>query len=74
MKRKFANLQNNIKKKGFNVETVNYKKTAITAWDVGGCDKIRPLWRHYYQNTNVSFSFFSFFYYVILLIKNLFII
>jgi GTPase SAR1 family protein len=21
------------------------------AWDVGGRDKIRPLWRHYYQNT-----------------------
>eukprot|EP00619_Florenciella_sp_RCC1007_P008993 CAMPEP_0205928366 /NCGR_PEP_ID=MMETSP1325-20131115/24648_1 /ASSEMBLY_ACC=CAM_ASM_000708 /TAXON_ID=236786 /ORGANISM="Florenciella sp., Strain RCC1007" /LENGTH=88 /DNA_ID=CAMNT_0053297393 /DNA_START=1 /DNA_END=263 /DNA_ORIENTATION=- len=20
-------------------------------WDVGGCDKIRPLWRHYFQNT-----------------------
>lgn len=20
-------------------------------WDVGGQDKIRPLWRHYYQNT-----------------------
>lgn len=22
-----------------------------TVWDVGGQDKIRPLWRHYYQNT-----------------------
>ena len=21
-------------------------------WDVGGQDKIRRLWRHYYQNTN----------------------
>jgi small GTP-binding protein len=21
-------------------------------WDVGGQDKIRPLWRHYYSNTN----------------------
>ena len=21
-------------------------------WDVGGKDKIRPLWRHYYQNTH----------------------
>jgi ADP-ribosylation factor protein 1 len=21
-------------------------------WDVGGQDKIRPLWRHYYANTN----------------------
>lgn len=23
----------------------------MTVWDVGGQDKIRPLWRHYYQNT-----------------------
>ena len=23
----------------------------FTVWDVGGQDKIRPLWRHYYQNT-----------------------
>ncbi len=22
----------------------------ISAGDVGGCDKIRPLWRHYFQN------------------------
>lgn len=36
---------------GFNVETVSYKNTDFTVWDVGGCDKIRPLWRHYYQNT-----------------------
>jgi small GTP-binding protein len=36
---------------GFNVETVNYKGMNFTIWDVGGCDKIRPLWRHYYQNT-----------------------
>ena len=36
---------------GFNVETLSLKECNITAWDVGGCDKIRPLWRHYYQNT-----------------------
>merc|ERR1719333_1449548 len=36
---------------GFNVETVEYKKISFTVWDVGGQDKIRPLWRHYYQNT-----------------------
>ncbi|MCJ1305723.1 hypothetical protein MMC08_008539, partial [Hypocenomyce scalaris] len=23
----------------------------FTVWDVGGQDKIRPLWRHYFQNT-----------------------
>mmetsp|Transcript_55141 Transcript_55141/g.172903 ORF Transcript_55141/g.172903 Transcript_55141/m.172903 type:complete len:520 (+) Transcript_55141:89-1648(+) len=37
---------------GFNVETVEYKKTSLTMWDVGGCDKIRPLWRHYFQGTD----------------------
>lgn len=36
---------------GFNVETVEYKNISFTVWDVGGQDKIRPLWRHYYTNT-----------------------
>lgn len=36
---------------GFNVESVEYKNTSFTIWDVGGQDTIRPLWRHYYQNT-----------------------
>merc|ERR1712012_1453755 len=34
---------------GFNVETVEYKNLSFTVWDVGGQDKIRPLWRYYYQ-------------------------
>lgn len=38
---------------GFNVETVEYKNISFTVWDVGGQDKIRPLWRHYFQNTQV---------------------
>jgi len=33
------------------VETVEYKNISFTVWDVGGQDKIRPLWRHYFQNT-----------------------
>ncbi|PNH09923.1 ADP-ribosylation factor [Tetrabaena socialis] len=37
---------------GFNVETVKDGDMALTIWDVGGCDKIRPLWRHYFQNTD----------------------
>merc|ERR1712083_1033478 len=36
---------------GFNVETVEYKNINFTVWDVGGQDKIRKLWRYYYQNT-----------------------
>lgn len=37
---------------GFNVETVSYKNVNFTAWDVGGRDKIRPLYRHYFQGTD----------------------
>ncbi|XP_064223309.1 ADP-ribosylation factor 4 isoform X1 [Aotus nancymaae] len=36
---------------GFNVETVEYKNICFTVWDVGGQDRIRPLWKHYFQNT-----------------------
>ncbi|CAI5464151.1 unnamed protein product [Closterium sp. Yama58-4] len=37
---------------GFNVETVEYKNISFTVWDVGGQDRIRPLWKHYFQHTN----------------------
>ena len=37
---------------GFNVERVKYKNVEMTLWDVGGQDKIRVLWRHYFKNTN----------------------
>ncbi|KAF8947982.1 hypothetical protein CPC16_003581 [Podila verticillata] len=36
---------------GFNVETVEYKNISFTVWDVGGQNRIRPLWKHYFQNT-----------------------
>merc|ERR1712193_466741 len=36
---------------GFNVETVEYKNISFTVWDIGGQDKIRKLWRHYYQGS-----------------------
>merc|ERR1711865_1226524 len=36
---------------GLNVEEVQYKNINFTVWDVGGQDKIRKLWRYYYQNT-----------------------
>ena len=35
---------------GFNVETVEYKNTSFTVWDVGGGGKIRGLWHQFYQN------------------------
>eukprot|EP00401_Gymnodinium_catenatum_P045842 CAMPEP_0117563106 /NCGR_PEP_ID=MMETSP0784-20121206/55319_1 /TAXON_ID=39447 /ORGANISM="" /LENGTH=221 /DNA_ID=CAMNT_0005360733 /DNA_START=11 /DNA_END=676 /DNA_ORIENTATION=+ len=34
---------------GFNVELVEYKEVSFVSWDVGGRDKIRPLWRRYYE-------------------------
>merc|ERR1712078_474775 len=36
---------------GFNVETVEYKNIKFTVWDIGGQEKIRKLWRYYYQGT-----------------------
>ena len=35
---------------GFNVETVSYKNIEFMVWDMGGQDRIRQLWRHYYKN------------------------
>jgi ADP-ribosylation factor protein 6 len=42
---------NTIPTVGFNVESVTYKNVKFNVWDVGGQDKIRPLWRHYYTGT-----------------------
>ncbi|CDS42356.1 ADP ribosylation factor 6 [Echinococcus multilocularis] len=36
---------------GFNVETVSYDNIRFNVWDVGGQEKIRPLWRHYFTGT-----------------------
>ena len=38
---------------GFNVENISHQGYTLTIWDVGGQDKIRLLWAHYYSNTNV---------------------
>jgi small GTP-binding protein len=37
---------------GFNVEEVTYRSLKMVVWDVGGQDKLRPLWRHYYQGSH----------------------
>ena len=51
---------------GFNVETIEHRRGQPrrgetgglwTIWDVGGCDKIRPLWRHYFHNTHALVYF-----------------
>ena len=37
---------------GFNVETVTpMPGVTFTVWDVGGQEKIRALWKHYYIGT-----------------------
>mmetsp|Transcript_33111 Transcript_33111/g.83775 ORF Transcript_33111/g.83775 Transcript_33111/m.83775 type:complete len:300 (-) Transcript_33111:272-1171(-) len=33
---------------GFNMETITYKNMDFATWDVGGRDKLRALWKHYY--------------------------
>ncbi len=31
---------------------MQYKNVIFTVWDVGGQEKLRPLWRFYFQNTD----------------------
>lgn len=49
---KLAEVVTTIPTIGFNVETVQYRNITFTVWDVGGQEKIRKLWRHYYRGTN----------------------
>eukprot|EP01122_Echinamoeba_exundans_P009056 TRINITY_DN3118_c0_g1_i1.p2 TRINITY_DN3118_c0_g1~~TRINITY_DN3118_c0_g1_i1.p2 ORF type:complete len:188 (-),score=59.40 TRINITY_DN3118_c0_g1_i1:747-1310(-) len=37
---------------GFNVERLKYRSLDFTVWDIGGQDRIRKLWRHYYNNND----------------------
>ena len=37
---------------GFNLETLEYKGLKMTMWDIGGQDKIRDLWKHYYEGSD----------------------
>nr|XP_039250979.1 ADP-ribosylation factor 5-like [Styela clava] len=37
---------------GFNYETFAYKNTTFDIWDTGGQDKLRDLWRHYYEEVD----------------------
>ena len=51
-KLKLGELVTTIPTIGFNVEEVKYKNLSMTMWDVGGQDKIRRLWSHYYENSD----------------------
>ena len=37
---------------GFNVESIQYRNISFNIWDIGGQDKLRQLWQHYYDNTH----------------------
>jgi ADP-ribosylation factor protein 1 len=37
---------------GFNVEEIEIEHLKIKMWDIGGQDKIRALWPHYYQQSH----------------------
>ena len=50
---KLNEIINTIPTIGFNVETLNYKNLNLTIWDIGGQEKIRKLWRHYYNNVDM---------------------
>ena len=52
---KFGDLINTITTIGFNLETIKYKGLNLSIWDIGGYNiyyenKVRKLWKHYYQN------------------------
>ena len=35
-----------------NIEKLNYGRLEVICWGVGGSDRIRPLYRHFYQEVN----------------------
>ena len=54
---KIGDLVNTTPTIGFNLETIKYKCLNISIWDIGGNsiiyeNKVRQLWKHYYQNTD----------------------
>ena len=51
-KMKLGELVTTVPTIGFNVERIAYRNLEMTIWDVGGQDKIRPLWKHYFEHTD----------------------
>jgi small GTP-binding protein len=37
---------------GFNTEEIQFRNIKFCMWDVGGQERIRALWKHYYHGTN----------------------
>ncbi len=38
---------------GFNVKAVRSQGFKLNVWDIGGQKKIRPYWKHYFEDTDV---------------------
>ncbi|CAN6308431.1 unnamed protein product [Urochloa humidicola] len=38
----------------FNIETIEYKNISFTFWDVGGNAPNRPLWKHYFRDSDTQ--------------------
>uniref|UniRef100_H0XPM2 Uncharacterized protein n=1 Tax=Otolemur garnettii TaxID=30611 RepID=H0XPM2_OTOGA len=51
-KLKLGKIIDNIPTIGFNVETVEYKGISLTVGDGASHCRVRPLWRHYFRDTN----------------------
>lgn len=49
MRMKLGEMTHTMPTIGFNVETVTFNNVQITAWDIGGQQKIRQLWKHYFD-------------------------
>ena len=51
---------------GFNVKAVRSSGFRLNVWDIGGQKKIRPYWKHYFEDTDVlvcrNRCFYSYFY------------
>jgi small GTP-binding protein len=49
---KIGEVINTVPTIGFNVEEVEYKNIRFTVFDVGGQERLRPLWKHYYNGSD----------------------
>lgn len=44
---------------GFNVKAVQSSGFKLNVWDIGGQKKIRPYWKHYYEDTDVLVKYIA---------------
>ena len=45
-------ITNTIPTMGFNIEEIQYKNLTFKAWDLGGQQRFREMWHHYYEHTD----------------------